>query len=349
VSIKGCADTTSKPFRVEAIPIANMNFNNGCVAQNVSFLDQSSVSFGNINKWHWSLGNGDTSIQQNFNYGYPAANNYVVSPFVETVNGCTSPPVSRSINIESIPQVLFNNSNACIGKEVQFQNESTISFGTIKSYNWQFGNGNTSTDINPIATFSKTGNYIVQLTATSVNGCSGGYSKQFNIAPMNVSAGNDTIAATGLPIQLHASGGKYYEWEPPDFLNNPTSDHPVATLERDQAYHVKVTDAEGCTAYDDVKIRVIKGPNIYVPNAFTPNGNANRIFRPILVGIRELNYFSIYNRWGQLLYQTNEDGKGWDGRAGGKQQPEGTYVWMVGAKDLQGNLILRKGVVVLIR
>ena len=98
-------------------------------------------------------------------------------------------------------------------------------------------------------------------------------------------------------------------------------------------------------------VRVVKtGPDILVPSGFTPNGDGkNDVIRPVLLGISKLNFFSIYNRWGQLVFTTSEVNKGWDGNFGGTAQPSGTYVYQAQGVDYLGNSVFRKGTVVLIR
>ena len=106
----------------------------------------------------------------------------------------------------------------------------------------------------------------------------------------------------------------------------------------------------GCFEYDTINIKVFTTqPDIFVPNAFTPNGSTNTVFRPIAVGISSLAYFRIYNRSGMLVFSTSQLGKGWDGMVGGKPQDTGGYVWMVQGTDYTGKLVTKKGTVVLIR
>lgn len=116
-------------------------------------------------------------------------------------------------------------------------------------------------------------------------------------------------------------------------------------------YTVRATNSIGCYGEDAVTVRVFKtGPDIFVPNAFTPNGDGhNDIIRPVLVGIRQLNFFRIYNRWGQLVFQTNESERGWDGKIGGQVQSTNNYVYFVQAIDYTGRTITRKGNIALIR
>ena len=93
-----------------------------------------------------------------------------------------------------------------------------------------------------------------------------------------------------------------------------------------------------------MKIKVYKGPEIYVPNAFTPNGDGrNDLLRPIAVGMKTYRYFKVFNRWGQPIFSTQDFSKGWDGRVNGIMQNTGSFVWMAEAVDFMGNIIQRKG------
>jgi gliding motility-associated-like protein len=87
-----------------------------------------------------------------------------------------------------------------------------------------------------------------------------------------------------------------------------------------------------------------------VPNAFSPNGDLkNDIFRPIPVGVVTTEYFRVFNRYGQVMFETNQYLKGWDGTYKGVQQPVGNYVWVVKGKARSGKVIEMKGNVVLVR
>jgi len=98
-------------------------------------------------------------------------------------------------------------------------------------------------------------------------------------------------------------------------------------------------------------VKVFKTPaDIFVPTGFTPNGDGrNDVIRPVLVGIKSLTYFRVYNRWGQLVFNTSQAGKGWDGTVGGTLQATDNFVYMVQAIDYTGKTIFKKGDFVLIR
>ncbi|MBK7434606.1 MAG: gliding motility-associated C-terminal domain-containing protein [Chitinophagaceae bacterium] len=163
-------------------------------------------------------------------------------------------------------------------------------------------------------------------------------------------AGNDTIAMLNKPHQLMGSGGTNYMWSPAGVLNNPFIANPIAVLSNDTYFTVVVTDAIGCQAEDGVFVKVYEGPEYHVPNAFTPNGDGlNDIFRPIPSGMRSTDYFRVFNRFGQMVFQTNKWLEGWNGKFKGKDAAMGTYVWMIKGRDVNGKVIEVQGTVILLR
>lgn len=170
------------------------------------------------------------------------------------------------------------------------------------------------------------------------------------VPPVKAFAGNDTIVILGQPFQLHATGGIRYTWTPSTGLNNLNIPDPTTTNNKDIRYTVTAYTQEGCSGTDDILVRFIAGPDIYIPNAFSPNGDGlNDIFRPLPVGIVKMNYFRVYDRWGKLMYSSTAYLKGWDGTVNGAPAAVGTYVWIVEGLDINQNTISEKGTVTLVR
>ena len=138
--------------------------------------------------------------------------------------------------------------------------------------------------------------------------------------PVPAFAGNDTIAVSGQPHQMMASGGAQYEWTPAGPLNLSTIANPLATLLNDQQFVVReVTDVGGCIGYDTVFVQVYNGPTYYVPNSFTPNNDGlNDYFRAIPVGISYTEWFQGIQQVWRTGFSTNQWLKGWDGNFLGK-------------------------------
>ncbi|MES2329409.1 MAG: PKD domain-containing protein [Bacteroidota bacterium] len=239
----------------------------------------------------------------------------------------------------------------CVGSRIQLR--GTV-IGSI--INWSPSASLTSSTIlTPIAGPSKTTAYVLKVNDTL--GCPKAVTDTTLVTVIPTilaNAGRDTAALVGQPLQLIASGGSRYTWTPETGLSDPTIYNPVAKLEAgidSIRYRVRVSDANGCFADDDIVIRIYKtGPEIFVPTAFTPNADGkNDVLRPIAVGITKLTYFRVYSRWGQLLFSTSELGKGWDGMYNGAPQPSGTYVFSTEGADYTGKTVFRKGTTVLIR
>jgi gliding motility-associated-like protein len=167
-------------------------------------------------------------------------------------------------------------------------------------------------------------------------------------------AGGDTSVVVGQKVQLRATGGIGYIWTPATALSSFEIPDPVAVYDGSMEsirYRVVVSDAAGCTDTAYLQVRIFKtDPKIFVPSAFTPNGdNINDIFRPIAAGISRIEFFRVFNRWGQMVFSTTENGKGWDGRINGEEQASGTYVWVIKGVDYTGKVFSDKGTVTLIR
>ncbi|SEW30175.1 PKD domain-containing protein [Chitinophaga arvensicola] len=170
------------------------------------------------------------------------------------------------------------------------------------------------------------------------------------VPKVNAFAGNDTIIMLNTPFQMNATGGVRYTWSPPDGLNSRNIYNPVTTYNHDITYTVTAYTQEGCTGTDDIFVRFIKGPDIYIPNAFSPNGDGlNDVFRPLPVGIVQIEFFRVFDRWGKLMYSTTTYMKGWDGTVNGNIAAVGTYVWVVQGKDINNETVQRKGTVTLVR
>lgn len=179
------------------------------------------------------------------------------------------------------------------------------------------------------------------------------------VPPLQVFAGNDTNIVIGQPLQLNGiTNGNVYQWAPATGMNNPNIANPVIVLDRNSIpggadfikYTFNVSTAEGCISSDDIVIRLFKTiPSIFVPNAFTPNQDGkNDVIRPTLAGMKQLIYFRIYNRYGQLVFETKQQGRGWDGTINGQLQNNNAFVFDCQAEDYTGNIVKRSGTFVLV-
>jgi gliding motility-associated-like protein len=116
-------------------------------------------------------------------------------------------------------------------------------------------------------------------------------------------------------------------------------------------YKLIVYNEAGCADSANVKVKVFNTqPSVFVPTAFSPNGDGrNDLLRPIAVGMKQMHFFQVFNRWGQLVFSTVESNQGWDGTISGRLQDPGMFIWMVKATDYTGGAFFRKGTVMLVR
>ena len=141
-------------------------------------------------------------------------------------------------------------------------------------------------------------------------------------------------------------------WDPSTHLNDPAIVNPLftASAELEQLYEISIKTTAGCTTVDNQTVKVIKEVKVYVPTAFTPDNNGlNDYIKPIMLGIKEIKYFRIYNRGGQLVYDHNPNQPGWDGKIGGLLQSTGVYVWMFQGIGWDKKIYIQKGTLALIR
>jgi gliding motility-associated-like protein len=213
-------------------------------------------------------------------------------------------------------------------------------------------NANTLT---PVAGPQETTDYVLNVTDTI--GCPKPKSDTVRVTVVPIVkafAGNDTVVVRTQPLQLQASGGTDYKWTPVTGLSDPFIANPVLNL-TDQPdtviYSVRVSTPEGCFNTDSIKIIVFNSqPEVFIPSAFTPNGDGrNDVFRPVVAGMKQFRFMRIYNRWGQLLFNSGSPGVGWDGTFKGQKQPSGAYVYVIQAIDYTNKPYLKKGTFVLIR
>ncbi len=158
-------------------------------------------------------------------------------------------------------------------------------------------------------------------------------------------------AVVALPLELNARDfGATVTWSPATNLNNPHSFKPVFEGSTDQFYTIEIITASGCVTVDNQLVKVIPFVEIYVPTAFTPNNDGlNDFLKPNLRGIKDLRYFRVFNRWGQLVYESRTEQPGWDGTIGGILQSTGVYIWMAEGMGVDKRLYKRKGTSALLR
>jgi gliding motility-associated-like protein len=350
--------------RVVVIGPAIVDFvaTNACEGATTFFLNNSQLGYGSkaFSKIFWDFGDGNSSTIENPSHIYKTAGVYNVTLTLRGDSSCLLSSKTKSINIYGKPAADFNFSDNCINLPIQFTNKTVPSKGesNYAVIGWEFGDGTISTLTDPQHTYNVAGTYTVRLIVAS-NICSQSrdtITKQIKVTIPRASIVYPLVKATrNRALTLVAQpGGMSYVWSPSIGLLGPNQQSPTAKytlLDPNKInYTITIKDSSGCVIKDAQEVWVFDKSDVFVPTAFSPNADgANDVLLPFYINIAKLNYFRIYDRWGKLVFETNDLKKSWDGLVNGKQAPLETYAWTVACVDADGKLLLRKGMVTMIR
>lgn len=304
--------------------------------------------------WSWNFGDGNTSTLQNPVHTFaPANQSYTVTLTISSSVSCGNIKSSRIIKpTGTITDADFDYVVRCDSGYIRFVNKSLFEQNGGGQYLWDFGDGNTSTDANPIHIYNREGFYSVKLKLLTGAACiDDSLIKQVEIKNFSVTAPPDQTITVGQSVILSTNEpADSFLWSPDTWLSNSNIRNPVATPLEDIVYKVTASNNEGCKGEDSVRITVLQYDDIYIPTGFTPNDDGkNDILKPFYHGQVVLKEFSIYSRWGQQVFSTSLRNAGWNGKVKGKLQQAGVYVWFIKAIGKSGETIERKGTFVLIR
>ncbi len=230
----------------------------------------------------------------------------------------------------------------------------SIQFNAVGGVSYVYEPGmyvNDSTIANPIAKPISTTAYTVY--ATSALGCIDTDIVRITVAPNAIlDAGPNVTIYPGESTEFNPGGNcSFFTWFPDYHLTDKDIKNPVATPPVTTKYFVTATTEFGCANYDSLTVFVSPETLLDLPNAFSPGSgtSVNDELRIIVRGIATLNYFKIFNRWGQMVFESTDINKGWNGQYNGKPQPLGSYVYIIDAKTSTGQRFSKQGNVTLIR
>jgi gliding motility-associated-like protein len=359
---QGCP-ATSKSFNATFVPAPRAIFSpelKRCKDDAVLFTNSSLANGTSSLTYAWDFGDfTGLSIAQDPLHTYTATGNYVITMTVTSINsfGVLCPDTtSTNIFINPVPRASFDFINGCKNIEAQFRDSSSVFGGSIVGWNWQFGDNSTNANIkNPTHTYTASGAYNAFLTVTSNKLCTATINKQVNVNPIpNAEFGlTNNPAVAQEPIYFSdfstpTATIKKWVWEFGDggfdTLQAPGHSYPLAGI-----YIVTLTviDDAGCADTVTKSIEVTLLPQ--VPTAFTPNKDGNNDLLFVKGGPFTKLIFKVYNNWGELLFETNDQKIGWDGTKNGVDQPVGPYVWTLVVDMYNNRQVKKNGDVTLIR
>ena len=328
-----------------------------CAGDSTLFTSTSTDTLGTLTGWIWDFDdNGSSGNTPAPSHLYTDGDSYDVTLTVINNVGCKD-SISQNVIINDKPLVSFiaTMSSACIPATISFTNTSI----NAVTHQWLFGNGSTTTEHSPIITYTTPGNYSVTLTSTSAEHCTNYYQQTIHLyqGPEAAFSANPsaTITGTNIAFSNNSVNATSYSWDFNDGVSsndfNPTHNYMLPGTYQVWLY---AQNNYNCIDSTSREIVVEQSVTFFMPNALTPNNDGtNDFFGPKGLGINNDEYaFYIYNRWGELVFQSKDVNYLWDGIAlnTGNMCPQGVYTWVVFFKNHGGtnHLFRFTGVVTLL-
>lgn len=342
VNASGCPSADTLVLRIDPVPPAPSVASPAVYCQQGVSAPLTATAQGSL-VWYSSPSGGvGSATAPTPNTGSIGSAYYYVS---QTIGSCEGPRAALLVRVVAKPVLgIDRDIHLCFGRTLNLEAlYNTDGLNAMWTFNQQHVSNPSSVDAPG----------VYQLIVSNTAGCRDTSTVRLSMQPqLMANAGPDDTADYYTPYQLHGSGGGSYLWTPgPPVLNNAYLPSPIALITETTQFILEVQDPIGCKDYDTVVIYVRLGEDFYVPNAFSPNGDGiNDFFSPVpLGGIAELEYFAVYNRFGNLVFQTSNIWNRWDGKYAGRPQDPGNFVWVLKGKNRRGEVKFLKGNVILIR
>jgi gliding motility-associated-like protein len=351
----GCTDTANFTVVVHEVPVVDFD-----VADKTSCLVPFLVTPVNNTQgaivYDWDFGNGSGSNQFEPTATYTQTGNYLLVLMGYNQFGCGD-TTFQNIIVNPIPNAQFlpDTTAGCEDLTVSFTNNSTN--GNL--YFWNFGDGSSVQSLNPTHTYTEPGVYDVTLITTNMFGCVDTTINQalitvyqqptagFTVFPSIVYTEDPFVEITNTAQNYNT--GEYYlgngivsgiTLEQYSYGSSEAGEYTISQV---------VYNNFGCsdTAYQVIQLNL--SPTLYVPNAFTPDADGeNDSWIPVATAMYSIEV-SVFNRWGEEVFTTTDLSKTWDGKYRGQDCPVGVYSWKIVARDINQELIIKSGHIVLLR
>lgn len=363
----GCSDSIQQIVNVYSKPIAQFGTTKTCLGDYTALADNSYVigTNGAITNWEWDTDNNMSSIEttgQNAMALFTTHGPKTIHLIVTTNHGCKdTATLSMYVNPSPVVDFSADKLSGCEKLNVNFNNATIIPAGTIATYSWTLGDHTVTMDQSPSHSYPA-GIYTITLLAISDSGCVGtktinNYIHSYPVPQADFYANPQSADVLEPLVNFNnTTYGAYNKWWwyfGDGSLVDTIHKHPTHTYSDEFATTYVTTlivqNQYGCS--DTIQKMVVIDPNyvIYVPNAFTPNGDGlNDVFQPKGYYIKKFE-MDIFDRWGERIFSTKDIAQGWDGTVKGKNVENSVYVWKAIVIDIQNKRHELTGHVTLIK
>jgi gliding motility-associated-like protein len=338
----GCTGTVSISVDVVPTPVIAVSASPASICEGSS----SELSATGAASYTWS----PSSTLSNITGGAASATPLSTEIYTVTGSNGTLPylcPATQTVEVVVTPTV---NLVIPLVSPICFGETTAVKASGASSYTWSPSTGLSSPN-QAVSNAKPAVTTIYTVTAGNGSMCTSQGTLELVVNPLpQVYAGADTTVNVDESVTLHGSGNV-----PVEFL--ATGSTPLncnfcnaisVSPQEKTCYTLRGTSSAGCVAYDEVCVFVTKDWNVYIPNAFTPNGDAdNDVFIPVGYGLSQIKLL-IFDRWGTQIFAGDENNPGWDGKLKGKLCEQGVYVYQVEIKTMAGNTFKKVGHVTLL-
>ncbi len=328
-----CRDTAEMTITALGKPLASF------ITADTAVCESASLHFFNLSThaslYEWQLNGSFYDTTTQVTIPFDTAGAYVITLIAD--NGLCRDTFSKTIMVVANPVAqAWPDTTVCLGDSVQLSASPGI-------FHYWFPTEDSHEHLLPdlLAKPDTTTQYgVIVIAASGCDPDTASVTVWVN-PPPTAEAGPDITILRGEEIQLGACCGHTYAWSPPHGLNCSDCPHPSAQPDETTTYHVTVFDSIGCTASDSLTLFL--ETDLFIPNMFSPNGDGiNDIFQVYSSALEALD-LSIYNRWGELIFRSNDMHTGWDGSFKGKPQPAGAFIWRINGRYAGGEEIIING------
>ncbi len=355
-SQSGCQDTAYKNALILAAPTAKFELTDTCENSVVGFESFSWPGSGFIAAEYWDFGDGSPQDEgKKVQHYYGSVGLPDVRLIVYNSKGCKD-TFLRQAYIAPKPYASVQFKNDCQYTPITFTNGSTPGAGTITNYLWDFNNGRRSNSSSEVVAFKDFGNYNIFFRVENSYGCADTLISALEVYPRAIADFSfNPEEPKMLDFTYFTDNSKLedrWEWDFGDGYFS-TMENPAHAFETHNTYNVTLIASTqyGCADTTSKKVTVRSVPLYWFPNAFTPANSEDRNDEfGLVTPLRITEYeFTIYNRWGQLVFTTTDPNEKWDGRYNNVMCQPGQYVYIASFKNPEKEIKVYKGTVNLLK